>query len=311
MTRPKTRLPDFLLVGAAKSGTTAVYHFLKAHPEVFMSPVKEPKFLTSGAVTLPQTGPGDAAIARDVVRTFEDYCLLFRNASDERAVGEASADTLYYFKHSIPAILQYLGDVKIVIILRNPIDRAYSSYLHLRRDLRETLPFDQALLQESKRRALNWEFLWYYRDVGLYFEQVRAFCNSFSKVHVGVYDDLQSNPRDFMKQIYRFLGVTDEVVPVSMDRHNVSGLPRSERLQQWLVTSHPVRTSIGRVARAVLSESRVRTVMQTIRQKNLSRPVMPPEIRHELRATYYEDIKLLEKLLNKDLSAWLEVRHSE
>ncbi len=181
------KLPNFLIVGAAKSGTTALYHYLSQHPEIYMSPLKEPKFITSNFLKFPFQGPGDNEVEKMIVKSFDRYCDLFKGVKNEKAIGEASADNLYYYEQAIFYIKKYIGNPKIIIILRNPIERAYSAYLHLVRDERETLSFKEALAEEEKRRKQNWEFIWFYKNVGFYFNQVKAYLENFTQVKVYFY----------------------------------------------------------------------------------------------------------------------------
>ena len=136
-------LPNFLVVGAGKSGTTSLYHYLKAHPDVFMSRIKEPGFIVAQFIKMPQSGVGDER--QSTVGNFSDYCRLFEDAEGKKAVGEASNDNLYHYERAIPYIKRFFGDIKIIIILRNPVDRAFSAYTYLLRDNREFLTFEEDL----------------------------------------------------------------------------------------------------------------------------------------------------------------------
>jgi len=154
------KLPNFLIVGAPKSGTTSLYYYLKEHPEIYMSKLKEPHFFSKECKNLPFRGPKDESLGstKYMNLTWEDYQNLFKGAITYKAVGEASADYLYYFKCSIKNIKKYLGNPKIIIILRNPIERAFSAYLHMLRDGREYLSFREALHMEEERKKNNWDF---------------------------------------------------------------------------------------------------------------------------------------------------------
>ena len=145
------KLPNFLLVGAAKCGTSSLHKYLDQHPEIFMSKHKEPRFISSQATPFPLNGPGDHKVEAWYVKNYDDYEKLFEGAGEYPAVGESSADTLYFYKGTIPVIKKYLGDPKIVIMLRNPVKRAFSAYQHLVRDLREDLSFEEGLEREPER----------------------------------------------------------------------------------------------------------------------------------------------------------------
>lgn len=115
------KLPNLLLVGAAKCGTSSLHKYLDQHTGIFMSKVKEPRFISSQVTPFPLNGPGDHKVEAWYVKNYEDYLKLFEEAGDKQAVGESSADTLYFYKGTIPVIKQYLGDPKIIIMLRNPV----------------------------------------------------------------------------------------------------------------------------------------------------------------------------------------------
>jgi len=123
-------IPNFLIIGAAKSGTTSLYHALKQHPKIFMSPVKEPNFfaLEGGELNYPQ-GTVDPRYLAQCITTKEEYNQQFEGVSNEIAVGEASPIYLYHPQAPV-RIKNCLPNVKIIVILRNPIERAYSNFLH-------------------------------------------------------------------------------------------------------------------------------------------------------------------------------------
>jgi hypothetical protein len=164
-----TRLPNFLLVGA-----TAIAGYLSQHPDIYVSPIKEPKFFTSQFLRFPLQGPGDSFVENFTIKTFDAYKQLFRRVKDEKAIGDASVDNLYFHKEVIPLIKSCLGDVKIIIVLRNPVERAFSAYKNLLRDSRETLSFEEGLNRERDRRQRGYEYIWRYLDLGFYYRQVRC-----------------------------------------------------------------------------------------------------------------------------------------
>src|SRR5215218_4707583 len=121
-------MPNFLIIGAGKSGTTSLYHYLGQHPEVFMSPMKEPKFFCFEGERPNFRGPGDdEEINRKCVTTIDAYRALFDGVACEKAVGEASSMYLYYPK-APERIDHHVAGVRLIAVLRNPVDRAYSSY---------------------------------------------------------------------------------------------------------------------------------------------------------------------------------------
>jgi hypothetical protein len=298
-------VPNFLIVGAAKSGTTAVASYLAQHPEVYISPIKEPKFISSQFLDLPLQGVGDDLVEALYVKRYEDYIKLFRGVRDEQMVGEASVDNLYFYSRAIPLIKHYFGDVKILILLRDPVDRAFSAYTHLVRDSRESLSFEDALAAEDDRRRRNWEFLWHYTAVGFYSQQIRAYLESFSNVKICLFDDLKRGPRSLLREVFRFLGVDETFVPCTKVRYNSSGQPRNPLLRRVL-TPTPLKLGMLRGLFALgLSEQRIYGVIDRFRENSVPRPPMRPETRRQLKQLFRGDILMVQRLLRRDLSRWL------
>ena len=175
-------LPNFLIIGAAKSGTTALFEYLEQHPSVFLSNPKEPHFLALQGVCLDFQGPGDAkTINRLAITDFNRYEQLFDNSRGARAIGEASVSTMYYFD-SLNRIQKYLPRAKMLCMLRQPADRAYSAYSFMRmRMLEPHVDFDDALADEAHRIASNWHHIWHYKQIcfGTAFYSGRDFNSAF------------------------------------------------------------------------------------------------------------------------------------
>jgi hypothetical protein len=137
-------LPDFLMIGAQKSGTSAIYAYLSQHPQVFTSENKEPGFFAFEGLQRSFAGPDDARAGRDIVRDLERYRRLFREVGDKARAGEASSIYLYA-PQAAERIHHYIPNAKLIAVLRDPVDRAYSAYRHLVRDGRESLSFEGGL----------------------------------------------------------------------------------------------------------------------------------------------------------------------
>lgn len=227
-------LPTFLLVGAAKAGTTSLFRHLEAHPDAFVSTPKEPRFFSAGALTLPHRGPGDDAGDRMAVRGWDAYRALFDGAGGAAAVGEASVETLYYWRTAIPEIRARLGRPKIVVALRDPVERAFSAYRFLVGHRRETLPFRRALRAWPERRAQNWEFIWDYAGGSRYAEGLEAFLESFPEVHVVLFEDFRADPAAVVGALDAFLGLGARDLEAPGAVHNAAKAPpRSFRLAAW------------------------------------------------------------------------------
>ena len=298
-------LPNFLIAGAAKSGTTSLYYYLKGHPDIYLSPVKEPCFFTAPIISFSQQGIGDNK--KFYIKTFEDYCRLFQGATGKKAVGEASADTLYYYEETIPAIKRIMVDPAIIILLRNPVGRAFSAYLHLVRDNREQLSFEEGLAAEEERIKRNWQCIWHYKNRGLYYPQVKAFMDAFSRVKVLLHDDLKKNPMLVVKEVFEFLGVDTSYRPVDTSTHyNISGIPRFKTLNNFFLMKNIVQRTIRNIGSFLLTEDRWVKLRDTMRGKLLVKTEMKPETRAYLQQFFREDILKLQELTGKDLSAWLK-----
>lgn len=297
-------LPNFLIIGAAKSGTTSLYNYLRQHPDVFMSAMKEPHFFAHEGEPPAFRGPGDERRNRRTVTTMAAYLRLFDTAT-ESAVGEASTTYLYYSR-APERIGKHIPAARLIAILRHPADRAYSSYLHLVRDGREPIDdFPTALRMEERRIRENWVPLWRYKDLGFYSAQLRRFRRGFpaERMRVYLYEDLQRDAVKVSQEIFRFLGVAESFRPDTSRRHNVSGIPVSR-------TVHGVLRQDGRIANSVrrlMSTRARRALRERVRAANLRQPPpLSPELRTELTAIYREDILELQDLIERDLSHWLE-----
>lgn len=299
-------LPNFLIAGAAKCGTTSLYHYLKQHPDVFMSNPKEPKFL-SGRSTWPGRGPGDDLVERSVIKSLRAYNALFEKAVGKAAIGEASVDTIFYPDYSIPAIQRYLGDPKIIMILRDPVARAYSAYNHLVRDGRETLSFRKALDAEEGRKQSGYRLMWLYREGGRYAAHVRAFQENFHQVLVLLHDDLARDPLSVMREIYLFVGIDPDFVPDMKHLHNIAGVPRIALFDALFVRPKLLHKLVRTMSGAILGADRWIRLRDRVRSINLDKPKpMPLEIASELRDYYREDVRKLQDFIRRDLSAWIK-----
>jgi hypothetical protein len=294
-------MPNFFIIGAMKAGTTSIYHYLGEHPEIFMSPRKEPNFFAfEDRVSF--SGPGDSQLTW--VASLNSYRSLFEGALHEKAVGEAS--TLYlYSPTSAARIREHLPHARFIAILRDPVDRAYSNYLHwFRRGSEPLADFSEAIRSEEKRVRENWSPGWHYVRKGFYHRQLTRYAEVFprSRMMVRLYDDLVADPLGLMRDIFRFLEVDDGFVPDVSRRYNTGRMPRSTLLHRLLVRPHALRSLL----KPLLPKTLRRRWATILRERNLQTP--PPlsaELRAELQNVYREDIVQLQDLIRRDLSRWL------
>lgn len=306
-------MPNFLVIGAAKCGTTALYHYLVQHPEIYMSPHKEPMFFALAGEKPDFRGPADArGINRCRFTDFDSYRELFRGVSGEKAVGEAS--TLYVYSPKAPErISRHVPDAKLIAVLRNPVDRAYSAFLFMLRDSREPLSnFERALAEEERRIAENWGPEYHYRRGGFYHSQLKRYYDRFEReqIKVYLYDELNSDPEGVVRDMFRFLDVDDAFEPDMSSRHNVSGIPQSRVLQSlylWLRRSSPAKSALKALIPEKPRRRMYRLVLNGVQRRNLAKaPPLSPEMRQELIEAYREDVLDLQDLIGKDLSGWLK-----
>jgi hypothetical protein len=305
-------MPNFLIIGAAKSGTTALYEHLKQHPQIFMSWLKEPHFFAFEGEKPRFQGPGDQDLYNHiVVDDVEDYRSLYQGVSEEIAIGEASANYLYLLR-ARDRIRHYVPEAKLIAVLRNPAERAYSSFLHMTRDLREPSDdFAQALEAEQERIQNNWGPIWHYKHAGFYYEQLKRYYEAFGaeQIKVYLYEDLIDNPIGLQADIYRFLGVDDAFVPDVSARYNVSGAPKNKQLHAlhtFLMRPHPLKSILKPLLPSGLRRRLLERTVNEIRNRNLAKPPFPIEVRRQLIETYREDIRRLQVLIQRDLSKWLQ-----
>lgn len=290
-------MPNFFIVGAQKAGTTSLYHYLNQHPQVYMSPRKEPHFFEGMDSEFRRPGRRSTP-----VNDLAEYQALFEGASVERAIGEASASYLYsprapgLIKSSVP-------EAKIIAILRNPADRAYSNFLHCVQVGREPLgSFVEALQAEETRMRDKWGPLWYYKQKGFYYAQVKRYFDALGRDQVGVwlYENLRNDTLGVLGEIFRFLGIDERFVPDASVEHNPSGIPRVGRLYtgvRALTARNPVL--VERVLPAKLRGYVKNRIF-------VKPPPFPPELREGLISAYKEDILKLQDLIGRDLSVWLD-----
>jgi hypothetical protein len=292
-------VPNFLIIGAAKAGTTALHEYLQQHPQIYLTPTKETNFFAFAGEDINFQGIGDEALKDFSITDWETYQAQFAGVTSEKAIGEACPSYLYYPQAAI-RIKQYIPDTCLIVILRNPIDRAYANFLHTVRDDREPLAdFALALQAEETRIANNWEWFWHYIQGGFYGQQLKHYYQIFptSQIKVYLYEDLQANTIATLQDIFRWLEVDDTFVPDMTLRPNKSGMPKNKLLHQILTKPNPLKT--------VLKPLLPAKIRQKIQHQNLNTPQISQEVRQQLLALYRADILQCQDLIHRNLSAWL------
>lgn len=300
------RDPNFFIVGTAKAGTTSLYEYLGRHPEVFVSPVKEPQYLAleDGMFITYDGYKNTARSIRSyplVIQTEKQYSDLFSEATTEKAVGEAS--TLYlYSKFAAQRIAQRYRGAKIIIILRDPLDRAHSQFLHHVRDGHETTnDFWEAFYDEEERMGRG--PFWHYRRMGLYHAQVRQYVERFDddQIHIVRFKEIKQDVSAVARQILCFLEVDDFTAETSVSIRNKTGMPRSRWLNRLLFLAR--RYPLLRRFTHLIPEA-LRGQIRAVRNKNLYKPTLEDDVRAKCMSSFLEDIERLEALLGRDFSDW-------
>lgn len=299
----KLTMPNFIIIGAGKSGTTSLYDYLDQHPEIYVSPTKETNFFALEGQELNFQGPN--VQERDnswTITSLNEYRRQFAGVKGEKAVGEASP--LYLYSERAPErIRHHVPEAKLIAILRHPADRAYSAFTHLVRDSREEPDFARALRREEERIRENYPWIWHYRRVGFYPEQLRRYYELFesAQIRVYLYEDLRDDVENTLRDIYSFLEVDESFVPDTSSKHNASGLPRSKLLNDLLSKQHPLKKSL----KTFFPKQTRRRLRRSLSERNLKKaPPMPPEVRLDLVEGYREDVLKLQDLIGRDLSHW-------
>lgn len=305
-------LPNFLIIGTNKSGTTSLYHYLNSHPDIYMSPLKEPHFFSFEGENLKLRGPDNtfARINDYAITDFEEYKKLFSEVQNEQRVGEASTMYLYY-KKSAERIKKYIPDAKLICILRNPVERAFSNYLHAKTDGDEPADsFREALDLETERIKSGWGPLWHYKQVGFYSEQIKKYLRLFSEkqMHFIIFDEYKKDRDRILDEVFDFLGVNPNVDIEDELVYNKSGFNKSS-IKQKLYKYHRRRDSISRRLFELIPESFESYLKEKILIPFYNKGLRKPEIADEdydyLINLYREDITQTANLIDKDLSCWL------
>ena len=297
-------LPNFLTIGAAKSGTTSLYYYLRQHPDIYMSPIKEPRFFARDR-PLPAPEVQEAQQRRHpIVTGLSEYLALFDGVTHESAVGEASTVYLYH-PQAAAGIQATIPEAKVLAILRHPVERAYSHFLANLRDGDEPLQdFAAALQAEPARIREHWYPGWHYAQRGLYAGQLQRYLGRFSaqQIKVYLYEEFAAQPRSVLQEIWRFLGVDATFAPDISVRYNRSGLPRSRALHSLLKR----RNALTHLLASVLTKERLLRAVVALNNRNLRQaPPLSQEVRSALLSFYRDDTLTLQDLIQRDLSAWL------
>ncbi len=290
----KHNKPNFLIVGAAKSGTTSLSKYLLMHNDIFIPKKKELRFFIRDIIL--KTNPNDP-ILKDILNSSvldqEEYFDLFN--VNEKLCGEASVHYLFHYEEAIPNILKQVGDIPIIIMLRNPVSRAISNYEFLYRIHNSS--FEKELEREEERIKMGYNSFWFYKSLGFYSSQVRAYLENFSNVKIVIFEEFAQETEKQMFEIYKFLGVD----PLSSTYEIFN-----ESIRYTFIAEYLNKIGVIQYANSIIPESvrlnLIKIFSPIIYSKNKAK--YPEALIKELYNSYSGEIKILESIIKKDLSIW-------
>lgn len=299
-------VPTFLVAGAARSGTTGLVEGLRTHSRAFVTEPKEPHYFALHATGAHFQGPGDVAtINRVTVADRDAYLALYPAQHDFIALGDGSVSTLYYADRAAPEIVRVNPEMRIVIMLREPVQRAYSSYLYLRaRGFEQCPDFLEAVAHEPRRKAENWHHLWHYTALSHYAHGLTVLRAAVGPDRVGLwfYDDLQADYPGTVRSVQDFLGLpVNTKQDLDVPRVNVSGTPRLAAAQSVIQAA----TGNELVRRTVKSLTSFR-FRERIRRSGLRASEISAEARADLAPRFTDDLAELATLIDGPVPGWLK-----
>lgn len=317
-TKERQKLPNFFVVGAAKSGTTSLYEYMKMHPQIYMAPIKEthhfstdidnskfrPNYARSLNKDLSKFLETDMqeGIFHAFVKERDQYDKLFKNVKDEKAIGEITNSYLYS-QEAARNIFTRFPDAKVIMMLRNPIDRAFSHYLMDLRIGYETNDFMTALKKDMARDPKGWGISNLYVEIGMYAEQVKRFIEIFPERQRRIYlfDDFKKDAGAVVKDMFTFLGVDPNVDIDYSQKFNPSFIPKNK-----LIGKLNTQKKIKDWLKGVLPKS-VKSKFKKTFYTDKDLPKITPAERKFLADIFRNDVMKLGKVLNRDLSKWVDV----
>ena len=300
MRKDRIPKPQFFIVGAPKCGTTALWHWLRQHPQIYLPEKKELHYFGQDL---------------DMYHSsLEEYLDWFKNAREDQIIGEAS--TSYFYSETAPyEILEFVEGAKVIIALRNPVDMVYSLHAQLVFSGEEPIKdFRKALIEEplrkkgcglpKYRKAPTIYFL--YTEVGKFSLYIRRYLAAFGeRAYIVLYDDIKTRAHVVYREILEFLGVDNTFTP-QFSVMNPYKRPRSYILSRFMGL-FPL-TPVGNMFKKIIPKevrSRIATKLWNLNSKYAEKPPMDPHLRRELTERFRDDIIELEKIIKRDLSAWL------
>lgn len=280
--------PNFLIVGAAKAGTTSLANYLNEHKDIYIPESKELRYFIADSIK--KVNPQDPllpAILRQSCLEKEEYYKLFDR--DEKILGEASVQYLYHYQEAVPKIKKELGDIPIIIMLRDPVKRAFSNWKFV---LKDPLSFENALKEEKNRKFKSFNSFWFYKELGFYYDQVKCYLDNFSMVKVIIFEEFIKNPDFYLNDLCDLFSI-QKVEFATNIVHNVkdSFIPKYDFMFK--------NRLFKKIFNPYLKSSIFNKYFYDTKMDSMSK-----EIFEELKREYNNDKLLLEALLGRKLLLW-------
>jgi hypothetical protein len=309
-------LPNFIIGGVRRGGTTSLYYAIREHPEIYLYPHSELNYFVEEEVRGRKWRNDPIDPERwEAAHRIKDYASLFANAKEACAIGHKGADLLFW-QSAHDRIKRFVPDAQFIFTLRHPVNRAWSHYWAECAKGRETLSFEEALAAEEKRSAKSdWaRFHLSYRARGCYDQSLQRFFEVFKKERVLVItlEEKLARPQKTLQKIYRFLGVNPDLGLEQADTRRQQGwatLPRTwtrrEGIRQ-LVAGYESLTEaiVGKIARSKDSRRGMRNLLQRPFRESVRAISMSETTRAELKTFYAAHIVALENLLDRSFEEW-------
>ena len=302
-------MPDFLVIGAPKAGTTALHAALAEHPGLYLSAIKEPKFFLTDGPPPTKGGPGDALTYREHVWRRPDYEALFEPAPPGTLRGE-STPLYLYDRAAMRRIRDQIPGAALIVIVRDPIERAHSNWTHLwSAGLEPITDFVRACGEEEQRIAAGWASFWHYVGLGRYGEQLQYLFTLFPREQVLVlrYRRLVDEPAQTLDRICAFLGVETGVL-TEIPRQNVTSHPESTLAHRAVSLAQRAGSAVGSWVPGLTAATLTGPLERFLQRHSRERQPLSWEQRQELLPRFESDIELLERVLGEDFRDWVRPR---
>jgi len=279
--------PNFFIVGASRSGTTSLYEYLKKNPEIFLSPIKEPNYFS------PSLDPN--LLIMKPIKDKEKYLSLFKNVKEETVVGEASAN--YLWDPKAPQLISNVVPLaKIIIILRDPIERAFSHYLMHLSNGTETRSF-RIVIKDAIKPTSN-DYIRRIVEAGFYSKQLQRYKKYFKadQMKILIFEEFIQDTEKHVKEVMEFLNVNEHIPKNIRIKYNQYSIPRGE------ISSNVLRSEmVKQLGQKILSQSMGTFLVKKVLNKKVDKPEMSEQDRRFLEGLYRSDSLELQKILNKGI----------